>query len=91
VSDMPLGSYQSSDEQAVDNAIRFLMETYVDAIKLEVRVRITSRIQTITDAGVNVIGHISLNPQSSGPLGGHKAQGRSAEAAKLEVEDAIAV
>ena len=91
VGDMPLGSYQSSDGQAVDNAIRFLKEADVDAIKLEGGVRITSRIQAITDAGVNVIGHIGLTPQSSGLLGGHKAQGRTAEAAKLVVEDAIAV
>ncbi len=91
VGDMPLGSYQASDEQAVDNAIRFLKEADVDAIKLEGGVRITSRIQAITDAGVNVIGHIGLTPQSSGVLGGHKAQGRTAQAAKLVVEDAVAV
>jgi len=91
VGDMPLGSYQSSDAQAVDNAVRFLKEADVDAIKLEGGVRISSRIQAITDAGINVIGHIGLTPQSSGQLGGHKAQGRTAEAAKLVVEDALAV
>ena len=91
VGDMPLGSYQASDEQAVDNAIRFLKEADVDAIKLEGGVRIADRIRAITDAGVNVIGHIGLTPQSSGQLGGHKAQGRTAEAAKLVVEDALAV
>lgn len=91
VGDMPLGSYQVSDEEAVYNAIRFLKEADVDAIKLEGGVRITNRIRAITDAGVNVIGHIGLTPQSSGQLGGHKAQGRIAETAKLVVEDAIAV
>ena len=91
VGDMPLGSYQASDEQAVNNAIRFLKEADVDAIKLEGGVRIASRIRAITDAGVNVIGHIGLTPQSSGQLGGHKAQGRTAETAKLVVEDALAV
>jgi len=91
VGDMPLGSYQSSDAQAVDNAVRFLKEADVDAIKLEGGVRVASRIQAITDAGINVIGHIGLTPQSSGQLGGHKAQGRTAEAAKLVVEDALAV
>ncbi|MBT5972578.1 3-methyl-2-oxobutanoate hydroxymethyltransferase [Desulfobacula sp.] len=91
VGDMPLGSYQSSDAQAVDNAVRFLKEADVDAIKLEGGVRISSRIKAITDAGINVIGHIGLTPQSSGLLGGHKAQGRTAEAAKLVVEDALAV
>jgi len=91
VGDMPLGSYQSSNEQAVDNAIRFLKEADVDAIKLEGGVRVANRIQAITDAGINVIGHIGLTPQSSGQLGGHKAQGRTAEAAKMVVEDALAV
>lgn len=91
VGDMPFGSYQTSDVQAVDSAVRFLKEADVDAIKLEGGVRIASRIQAITDAGINVIGHIGLTPQSSGQLGGHKAQGRTAETAKLVVEDALAV
>ena len=91
VGDMPLGSYQVSDEEAVTNAIRFLKEADVDAIKLEGGVRVASRIRAITDAGVNVIGHIGLTPQSSGQLGGHKAQGRTAETAKLVVEDALSV
>ena len=91
VGDMPFGSYQSSDEQAVDNAVRFLKTADVDAVKLEGGVRISSRIQAITDAGINVIGHIGLTPQSSGQLGGHKAQGRTAETAKLVVDDALAV
>ncbi len=91
VGDMPFLSYQASDEQAVMEAGRFLKEADVDAIKLEGGVRITSRISAITDAGINVIGHIGLTPQSSGQLGGHKAQGRTAEAAKLVVEDALAV
>ncbi len=91
VGDMPLGSYQASDKEAVINAIRFLKEADVDAIKLEGGVRVASRIRAITDAGVNVIGHIGLTPQSSGQLGGHKAQGRTAETAKLVVEDALSV
>ncbi|MBM9604497.1 3-methyl-2-oxobutanoate hydroxymethyltransferase [Desulfopila inferna] len=91
VGDMPFGSYQSSDEQAVDNAVRFLKGADVDAVKLEGGVRIASRIRAITDAGINVIGHIGLTPQSSGQLGGHKAQGRTAETAKLVVDDALAV
>jgi len=91
VGDMPLGSYQASDEQAVNNAIRFLKEADVDAIKLEGGVRVAGRIRAITDAGINVIGHIGLTPQSSGQLGGHKAQGRTADTAKLVVEDALAV
>ncbi|MDJ0818038.1 MAG: 3-methyl-2-oxobutanoate hydroxymethyltransferase [Desulfobacterales bacterium] len=91
VGDMPLGSYQASDAEAVHNAIRFLKEAGVDAIKLEGGVRITNRIRAIDEAGVVVIGHIGLTPQSSGQLGGHKAQGRTAETAKLVVDDALAV
>lgn len=91
VGDMPLGSYQASDEDAVFNAVRFLKEADMDAIKLEGGVRIASRIRAITDAGVNVIGHIGLTPQSSGQLGGHKAQGRTAESAEMVVADALAV
>lgn len=91
VGDMPFGAYQSSDVQAVDNAVRFLKGADVDAIKLEGGVRVASRIRAITDAGINVIGHIGLTPQSSGQLGGHKAQGRTADTAKLVVEDALAV
>jgi len=89
--DMPFLSYQVSDEQAVLNAGRFLKEADVDAIKLEGGVRVTSRIRAIVDAGIVVCGHIGLTPQSSGQLGGHKAQGRTAETAKLVVEDALAV
>ena len=89
--DMPFLSYQISDEEAVMNAGRFLKEADVDAIKLEGGVRVTSRIRAITDAGITVCGHIGLTPQSSGILGGHKAQGRTAEDANLVVEDALAV
>jgi 3-methyl-2-oxobutanoate hydroxymethyltransferase len=91
VGDMPFLSYQVSDEQAVLNAGRFLKEAEMDAVKLEGGKRVTKRIRAITDAGINVIGHIGLTPQSSGQLGGHKAQGRTMEAAKLVVEDAISV
>jgi 3-methyl-2-oxobutanoate hydroxymethyltransferase len=91
VGDMPFGSYQSSDEEAVKSATRFLKDAGVDAIKLEGGTRIAPRIKAIVDAGVVVIGHIGLTPQSSGQIGGHKAQGRTLEAAKLVIEDAIAV
>jgi len=91
IGDMPFLSYQASDEQAVMNAGRFLKEADMDAIKLEGGVRVASRIRAITDAGMSVCGHIGLTPQSSGLLGGHKAQGRTADAAKLVVADALAV
>jgi 3-methyl-2-oxobutanoate hydroxymethyltransferase len=91
VGDMPFMSYQSSVEKAVENAGRFLKEAGCDAIKLEGGVRVARVIRAIVDAGIVVIGHIGLTPQSSGQLGGHKAQGRTAELAKLVVEDALAV
>jgi 3-methyl-2-oxobutanoate hydroxymethyltransferase len=89
--DMPFLSYQTTDADAVHNAGRFLKEAGVDAVKLEGGVRVASRIRAITEAGVTVCGHIGLTPQSSGLLGGHKAQGRTAEAAKLVLDDALAV
>ena len=89
--DMPFLSYQTTDEEAVRNAGRFLKEADVDAVKLEGGVRVASRIRAITDAGITVCGHIGLTPQSSGILGGHKAQGRTANEANLVVEDALAV
>jgi 3-methyl-2-oxobutanoate hydroxymethyltransferase len=91
VGDMPFLSYQISDSEAVANAGRFLKEANVDAVKLEGGIRVASRIRAITESGIVVMGHIGLTPQSSGILGGHKAQGRSAEAAKLLVQDALAV
>ncbi|MBI9106382.1 MAG: 3-methyl-2-oxobutanoate hydroxymethyltransferase [Spirochaetales bacterium] len=91
VGDMPLGSYQVSDEDAVRNAVRFLKEGGVDAIKLEGGTRIISRIKAILDAGIVVIGHIGLTPQSSGQMGGHKAQGRTVESARMVIEDALAI
>ena len=89
--DMPFMSYQESDQVAVANAGRFLKETNVDAIKLEGGIRTVSRIRAIVDAGIVVCGHIGLTPQSSGQLGGHLAQGRTADSAELVIKDALAV
>ena len=91
IGDMPFMSYQKSDEDAVVNAGRFLKEAKMDAIKLEGGKRVISRIMAILDAGIVVCGHIGLTPQSSGQLGGHKAQGRTAESAQLVIEDALAI
>ncbi len=91
IGDMPFGSYQASDEQAVHNAVRFMKEADTDCIKLEGGVRVQSRIRAITDAGIPVIGHIGLTPQSSGQLGGFKAQGRTVDNARGVIEDALAV
>ncbi|MCD6141582.1 3-methyl-2-oxobutanoate hydroxymethyltransferase [Candidatus Bipolaricaulota bacterium] len=89
--DMPFMSYQGSDAEAVKNAGRFIKEAGVDGIKLEGGKRVISRIKAILDAGIVVCGHIGLTPQSSGQLGGHKAQGRTVASAKLLIEDALAI
>lgn len=91
IGDMPFGSYQRSPEWAVINAERFYKEASVDAIKLEGGVRVVSQIKAIADAGMNVMGHIGLTPQSSGQVGGFKVQGKTAESAMLVIKDALAV
>ncbi|MGE5573392.1 MAG: 3-methyl-2-oxobutanoate hydroxymethyltransferase [Bacteroidota bacterium] len=91
IGDMPFMSYQSSVEKAVENAGRFLKEAQMDAIKLEGGRRVIKQIKAIVDAGIPVMGHIGLTPQSSGQLGGFKAQGRTAEAARELILDAIAI
>jgi len=91
IGDMPFMSYQVSDEEAVRNAGRFLKEAGVDAVKLEGGLRVLSRIRAILDAGIVVCGHIGLTPQSSGQLGGHKAQGRTIASARALIEDALAI
>ena len=91
VGDMPFGSYQVSDEEAARNAIRFLKEGGVDAIKLEGGKTVASRIRAIRNCGILVFAHIGLTPQSSGALGGHKAQGRTVESARAVLEDALAI
>jgi 3-methyl-2-oxobutanoate hydroxymethyltransferase len=91
IGDMPFGSYQVSDEDAVRNAIRFVKEADVDAVKLEGAGPSVSRAHAIVEAGVPVMGHVGLTPQSATMLGGFKTQGRSAEAARELVEGALAL
>ena len=91
IGDMPFLSYQTSTEDAVRNAGRFLKEADADAIKLEGGTRVVGQIRAIADAGMVVFGHIGLTPQSSGQLGGFKAQGLTVESAKLMIQDAVAV
>jgi 3-methyl-2-oxobutanoate hydroxymethyltransferase len=91
VGDMPFGSYQVSDEDAVRNAIRFIKEAGADAIKLEGAGASLSRVRTIVGAGIPVMGHIGLTPQSATMLGGFKTQGRTAAAARKLVDEALAL
>lgn len=91
IGDMPFLSYQTSVQDAVFNAGRFHKEAEVDAIKLEGGRRVCPQIKAIADGGMLVMGHIGLTPQSSGQLGGFKAQGRTAETAFELIEDAKAI
>jgi 3-methyl-2-oxobutanoate hydroxymethyltransferase len=88
VADMPFGSFQISDEDALRNAIRFVKEAGADAVKLEGAGSMLPRVRALVGAGIPVMGHIGLTPQSATMLGGFKAQGRTAEKARKLVEDA---
>jgi 3-methyl-2-oxobutanoate hydroxymethyltransferase len=91
IGDMPFGSYQVSDEAAVENAIRFFKEAGADAVKLEGAGPSLSRVRAIVGAGIPVMGHVGLTPQSATMLGGFKTQGKTAHAARRLVEDALAL
>src|SRR5919205_765440 len=91
IGDMPFGSYEASDEDAVHNAVRFVKEGGADVVKLEGAGPSLSRVRAITGAGIGVMGHIGLTPQSATVLGGFKAQGRTAEQARRLYEDALAL
>jgi 3-methyl-2-oxobutanoate hydroxymethyltransferase len=89
VGDMPFMSYQVSVPEAVRNAGRFLQEAGMDAIKLEGGRERLETVRAIVAAGIPVMGHLGLTPQSVSQLGGFRAQGKSAKAAKLLLEDAL--
>jgi 3-methyl-2-oxobutanoate hydroxymethyltransferase len=91
IGDLPFMSYQVSPAQAVENAGRFIKEAGTDCVKLEGGVRVAKQIEAIVDAGILIMGHIGLTPQSSAALGGFKAQGRDAASAQAVIEDALAV
>lgn len=91
VADLPFGSYQVSDEEAVRSAIRFVKEAGADAVKLEGAGPALSRVRALVGAGIPVMGHVGLTPQSATMLGGFKAQGRSAERALRLLADARAL
>ena len=91
VADMPFGTFQISDEDAVRNAIRFVKEAGADAVKLEGAGPMLDRVRAIVGAGIPAMGHIGLTPQSATMLGGFKAQGRSAAKALQLLADARAL
>lgn len=92
VCDVPFGSTEVSDEQAVATAIKFVNQAGADAVKLEGgNPSRTSRIRAIVDAGTPVVGHIGLTPQTATALGGFRAQGRTIASAERLIKDALAV
>src|SRR5437764_5784607 len=91
VGDLPFGSYEASDEQAVRTAQSFVKEAGCDAVKLERGGTSAQRARAIVDSGVPVMGHVGLTPQTATALGGHRAQGRTADRALDVARDAIAL
>jgi 3-methyl-2-oxobutanoate hydroxymethyltransferase len=91
VGDLPFGSYERSDEQAIENAQRFVKEAGCDAVKLERGGPSIERARAIVRSGIPVMGHVGLTPQTATVLGGFKAQGRTAEAAAKLTEEALAL
>ncbi len=91
VADMPFGSYNSSIPEAIRNGTRFLKEAGADAIKLEGGHVMAHTVEAMVKAGIPVMGHVGLTPQTATSLGGFKVQGKSAEAAKNLIDDALAL
>jgi 3-methyl-2-oxobutanoate hydroxymethyltransferase len=91
VADMPFGSFQVSDGEAVGNAVRFLKEAGADAVKVEGAGPTLSRVQALVGAGIPVMAHVGLTPQSATLLGGFKAQGRTAAKALRLLDNALAL
>ena len=91
VGDLPFGSYEASDEQAIATAQRFIKEAGCDAVKLERGGTSVQRARAIVEAGIPVMGHVGLTPQTATALGGYRAQGRTAERALGVARDALAL
>src|SRR5438128_5280580 len=91
VGDLPFGSYEASDEQAIATAQRFVKEAGCDAVKLERGGTSVQRARAIVDSGIPVMGHVGLTPQTATALGGYRAQGRTSERALAVAHDALAL
>lgn len=90
VGDLPLGSYQSSPQQAVEEAVRHLKEGGAQAVKLEGGASVVPQVEALVEAGIPCMGHLGLTPQSVHALGGYRVQGRGNAAKKL-LDDALAL
>lgn len=91
VGDMPFMTYHVSTEDAMRNAARFIQEAGCQSVKLEGGVTVAEKVRRIVECGIPVMGHIGLTPQSINQFGGHKIQGKTPEAAKRLLDDAIAL
>src|ERR1700748_1584828 len=91
VGDLPFGSYEASDEQAIATAQRFVKEAGCDAVKLERGGTSVQRARAIVDSGIPVMGHVGLTPQTATALGGYRAQGRTGAQAIAVARDALAL
>jgi 3-methyl-2-oxobutanoate hydroxymethyltransferase len=91
VGDLPFGSYEASDEKAIATAQRFVKEAGCDAVKLERGGTSVQRARAIVEAGIPVMGHVGLTPQTATVLGGHRTQGRTAQRAHAVARDALAL
>ncbi|WP_311260517.1 3-methyl-2-oxobutanoate hydroxymethyltransferase [Microbacterium sp. WCS2018Hpa-9] len=91
VGDLPFGSYEASDEIAIATAQRFIKEAGVDLVKIERGGATVERARALVNAGIPVVGHVGLTPQTATSLGGYRAQGRTADAALKVIEDALAL
>ncbi len=89
VGDMPQGSYEASERDAVMNAMRFIKEAGCDAIKCEGGERMAKQIKAMIDAGILVIGHLGLTPQSTSSFGGYRVQGKTKESFEKTLKDAL--
>ena len=89
IGDMPFMSYNTSDREAIINAGRFMKEGGADAVKLEGGVSVKEIVRAIVKAGIPVMGHIGLTPQTISMLGGFKVQGKDAQAAQKIIDDAL--
>ncbi|KJL21875.1 3-methyl-2-oxobutanoate hydroxymethyltransferase [Microbacterium azadirachtae] len=91
VADLPFGSYETSDAQALATAQRFVKETGCDLVKIERGGTSVQRARALVEAGIPVVGHVGLTPQTATSLGGYRSQGRTAEAALALIDDALAL
>jgi 3-methyl-2-oxobutanoate hydroxymethyltransferase len=89
IGDMPQGSYEASERDAVLNAMRFIKEAGCDAVKCEGGHRLVRKVHAMTDAGILVMGHLGLTPQSTASFGGYRVQGKTRESFERTIEDAL--